>query len=540
MLSSSSSSSLALKAKDSTVDSQPRPNHPIRPTATTTTTNTTATTSINPTHASTPTYNARGSTDALDDSSLDDYSSIVDTPTAAADRAARLEQLLRGAVTNEDQANQDCHAAATNTSFHVDDNDRTSGDSTSRFDPTPLEWLSEDRASLYSELHSYLDQLQTKIDLAHTHQVDNLSNDVTRKAVVKEFQPQQDETNDNHALTTTTASSSTISSIPSPSSRSTLTSPSHKRLPTSSLSPSLSIETNLAESQHRPLSRATNSLTSPSSSHGSQKQSNQTEEKSFDAHASSSDFNDVDNADADADASPIDPSTFDELKEMEKIAALDQLLADADARSAELEQRLRALMGAPLPQIEGASDGGVNDGLMLLMPGSSSSSASVAASHLPPATTGGDFFITSVPGVFVSNDGPTSPSSASVTTPDDVDNKRIGSSVSKDDSLTPAKEDPSIWLLEEVEELDAPIIVANGEGFRPSQEDQVKLNEIDASVQPRLKFRSTHIRLRHQLITSIFYSLFVIFSFFPVSCITFVRVILVFPPPIVHALIIRQ
>jgi hypothetical protein len=43
-------------------------------------------------------------------------------------------------------------------------------------------------------------------------------------------------------------------------------------------------------------------------------------------------------------------------------------------------------------------------------------------------------------------------------------------------------DDPALWVLEDVEPLDAPVVWAQGEGFKPTQEDQVKLDEIDASV----------------------------------------------------------
>lgn len=48
-----------------------------------------------------------------------------------------------------------------------------------------------------------------------------------------------------------------------------------------------------------------------------------------------------------------------------------------------------------------------------------------------------------------------------------------------------AADDPSLWVLEDVEEMDAPVVLAMGEGFRPSAEDQFKLDEIDASVSRR-------------------------------------------------------
>lgn len=173
---------------------------------------------------------------------------------------------------------------------------------------------------------------------------------------------------------------------------------------------------------------------------------------------------------------PTDGS-FDEMREMEKIAELDQLLAEADARSQEMEQRLLALMSQPLPTLEEHTADA-----LLLMPGSptaanirSPSSASAAAAA--GAGTDDGFFMTSVPGAGV--DVPGSPTSAAVAKPAAAQGQA---------PPPPPAEDPSIWVLEEVEELDAPLVLSSGEGFRPTQEDQMKLDEIDASVDSKEHF----------------------------------------------------
>lgn len=78
-------------------------------------------------------------------------------------------------------------------------------------------------------------------------------------------------------------------------------------------------------------------------------------------------------------------------------------------------------------------------------------------------------------------------------------------------AAAPAPDDPSLWVLEDVEEMDAPVILALGEGFRPSAEDQSKLDEIDASVKRATVAVGVGLEERDRIVSLFFFFLFFFF-----------------------------
>ena len=167
---------------------------------------------------------------------------------------------------------------------------------------------------------------------------------------------------------------------------------------------------------------------------------------------------------------PFDPQApFDETKEMDKIAQLDALLAEAEGRSAEMDRRLAELMSQPLPALTDEAGNAVQSGLALMPP-----SPAHAQAHDAQQPNDDGFFMTSVPG------GAAGAAAAAEST--DADGPLAAAAAPGAGASVPPADDPALWVFEEVEPLDAPLVLSNGEGFRPTQEDQAKLDEIDASA----------------------------------------------------------
>lgn len=61
------------------------------------------------------------------------------------------------------------------------------------------------------------------------------------------------------------------------------------------------------------------------------------------------------------------------------------------------------------------------------------------------------------------------------------ENSKKATAETKED-LAAKKAEDDMWVLEEVEDIDAPIVLPDGEGFRPTTEDKEKLKDIDAYV----------------------------------------------------------
>jgi len=101
----------------------------------------------------------------------------------------------------------------------------------------------------------------------------------------------------------------------------------------------------------------------------------------------------------------FDPAApFDEQEQMDKIAQLDELLAEAEGRSAAMDRRLQELMAQPLPSLDPLLIAAAEDGdvaALLLMPGSPSAANTAANGDLSSPTAAASdegFFMTSVPG----------------------------------------------------------------------------------------------------------------------------------------------
>lgn len=362
------------------------------------------------------------------------------------------------------------------------------------FDPAAAGGV-DDRASLYSELHSYLDGLKARDDL-------DMPADFGSDMVSEQIAARAAYGSDNAAAPAAASPASSSAARPryqfaapfSPPSNRVIRdnhtpSPSHGRgagangiLESKELEPHAAARSGSSASKTRttsaisPLSPANpKGRSSPASSHQHRppSQSRATAPRSppeSKQDGAAGDSGGYDPLNPDIGLEPgeeaFDPQApFDETKEMDKIAQLDALLAEAEGRSAEMDRRLAELMSQPLPQLTDEAGNSVSSGLMLMPP-----SPSQAQAHDAQQSDDG-FFMTSVPGGV--GGAPAAAESA------DAEANNLAAATPA--AAAPPADDPALWVFDDVEEMDAPLVVSNGEGFRPSVEDQVKLDEIDAS-----------------------------------------------------------
>jgi len=177
---------------------------------------------------------------------------------------------------------------------------------------------------------------------------------------------------------------------------------------------------------------------------------------------------------------------YDETRAMTRIAELDAMLEEADKRSAEMSQRLADLMSEPLsipdlPPIDDAENEYEENDDEEDSPATQTTSPSTMQRNAfqsqssPNANRPNDAdietFITSVPGAAPSVPPSSARGSSSSTALTTTDSTK---------SPTTTTDESKMLQMEEAEEEDAPLVLGDGEGFRPSRDDLVKLEEIDA------------------------------------------------------------
>ena len=399
----------------------------------------------------------------------------------------------------------------------VEEPEHTQSQSSSRQHPQHDAADSGDRASLYSELHSYLDDLQQKHDFTDEFDDSQPLSPAARDAWRAQVQARSATSvlpasaMEAIGLASPSSSSATAARLHTPTSvgRRPLShsSPPNPRPPSTSeresKEPSPPQRRNLTPGTILPLSpNQTQQRLSTPNRPGAASQRSHAAVTSPPATASQREEEkdamlDPSFIEGDPSADALPPGDFDETQEMEKIAQLDALIAEADQRSHDMEQRLLALMAAPLPIMPGENDDPIAAlaDQLLLMPGSparmarmeAAAAAGTNGSNLTSPTNAsagadgaagggeGGFFMTSVPGVG-SDGGVTSPTAAKSTS---SASQKLSASEAAAAAAAAAVE-ANMWTFEEVDPIDAPLLLSSGEGFRPTDEDQGKLDEIDA------------------------------------------------------------